>query len=1186
MMPNLLRPNLLDVVLFECRYQARSPLFLIVAATFFVMAFLGMASDSVQIGGSDAALDLNSVFAIVQTHLVFSIIGMFPAIAFVATSITRDHELRTAEVFYASGISAAAFASGRFLGGFLFAFGVGLAGLAGTLTGTFMPWLDPERIGDFNPGVWMFTALVILLPNYFFISSAFFCVAALTRSMAAAYGAAMAFMVGYITLSAFTGPEDLSWAIYVDPFGGAAIGEAFRYATVAERNGLLPTGSILTNRLIWIGVGALFLIIAITRFRFVLKKPVRKKQAAQAASAEKGPIIRPRTRIEPSAFAQFGSQLRMDIRGVLRSAPFYVVLAMGVFNVIGVIYGSTSQPYNTDSWPVTGLVLRAIEGGFLFFLLVIVVYYAGELVYRERAARVADLLDATPSPGGAMILAKVVALWTIIALLLGVVMVTGMVIQLTGGFTDVEPLLYLRGLFLVSGSFFALLAILAVAISVFAGNRWTGMLAMIVVFLGTSALSSFGFEHHLYLFSVPDVIYSDMNGYGHFIEPLVWYTLYWAFFCVLLLIGAHLLHRRGYVFSSGEQLAIARQRWTRGIGLTTTAAVAGMLLTGGWIVYNTTVLNAYETEDSLEALQADYEKRYKSLEDLRSLDVVDVDAGIHLDPGNRELLSSGTARLANLTGHPVQELVINLNTLLDVQTLDVTGASRIEEDIRLGHYRFRFETPVAPGAGSTLTWKLYWNNPGFVNARPNNRIVANGTFVDSTEVMPVTGYNPNRELKDNNKRREHGLGPVERMPKLGDPAWFGVSQFGVSSRSNFRITVSTADDQIAIAPGYLKKEWTEDGRRFFSYEMDQPIWPFFSFSSARYAVARDRWNDVDITVYHEPKHPFNIPTMLRSTRASLDYFTREFSPYQYRQFRILEFPGYATFAQSFPNTIPFSEAIGFISNITDPGSIDLPFYVTAHEMAHQWWGHQVAGANMQGQTVIVETLAQYSALMVMEKTFGEAAMRRFIRFELDNYLASRGGELIEELPLLLTEDQPYLHYRKGSVAMYALRQTIGEEAVNRALRNFLAKFAFQPPPFPTTRDLFGFFRAETPPQYQDWFTDLFEKITLHELRVVDAKLDGPVARLTIAAKKRYADGKGSETEVPMEEWVDIALLPEPEGELPENVLPTPLHQQRYRLVSGTNSVDIPFTGKPVRVAIDPGSRFIDRNPDDNLKALE
>jgi aminopeptidase N len=74
-------------------------------------------------------------------------------------------------------------------------------------------------------------------------------------------------------------------------------------------------------------------------------------------------------------------------------------------------------------------------------------------------------------------------------------------------------------------------------------------------------------------------------------------------------------------------------------------------------------------------------------------------------------------------------------------------------------------------------------------------------------------------------------------------------------------------------------------------------------------------------------------------------------------------------------------------------------YITAHELAHQYWGHQIAGADMQGSTLLVETLSQYSALMVMKKIHGEEQIRRFLKYELDDYLRSRGGEIVEELPL-------------------------------------------------------------------------------------------------------------------------------------------------------------------------------------------
>jgi aminopeptidase N len=170
---------------------------------------------------------------------------------------------------------------------------------------------------------------------------------------------------------------------------------------------------------------------------------------------------------------------------------------------------------------------------------------------------------------------------------------------------------------------------------------------------------------------------------------------------------------------------------------------------------------------------------------------------------------------------------------------------------------------------------------------------------------------------------------------------------------------------------------------------------------------------------------------------SLDYYQSAFGPYQFDQARIIEFPGYATFAQAFANTMPYSEAIGFLADNSDPDAIDYVFYVTAHEVGHQWWAHQVIGGNVQGGTMLVETMAQYSALMVMEKEYGRDKMQKFLRYELDRYLRDRGGELVAEMPLSQVENQQYIHYRKGSVVMYALRDLIGEDKVNAALAKFL-----------------------------------------------------------------------------------------------------------------------------------------------------
>jgi len=455
-------------------------------------------------------------------------------------------------------------------------------------------------------------------------------------------------------------------------------------------------------------------------------------------------------------------------------------------------------------------------------------------------------------------------------------------------------------------------------------------------------------------------------------------------------------------------------------------------------------------------------------------------------------------------------------------------------------------------------------------------VVENGSFVNSS-VLPSFGYDPGRELALDRTRKKHDLEPKERMRDLDDPV--GRSDNYISRDADwvtFEVVVSTSPDQIALAPGYLQREWEEGGRRYFHYAMDAPILNFFSFLSARYEVVRDSWNDVAIEVYHHPGHEFNLDRMIDGVKKSLDYFTVEFSPYQHRQLRILEFPRYSSFAQSFPNTIPYSESIGFIARVEED-DIDYPFYVTAHEVAHQWWAHQVIGGNLQGSTVLSETLAQYSALMVMEREFGADQIRRFLSYELDTYLRGRSTERKKEVPLLRVENQGYIHYRKGSLIMYAIRDAIGADSVNRALAGFLETWKFQGPPYPTSRDLLGALLAETPDDLQTWVTELFEHIILYDNRATEAVAratgDGTYeVTLSFEAHKMRAGEQGEETEAALDDPIDIGVFDD-DGE--------PLYLERHRLDGSTSEITVTVEAEPARAGIDPYHKLIDRHPDDN-----
>ena len=1193
----------LGIASFELRYQLRNPVFWVAVAVFFLLGLGLTASENVGIG-TPGAVEENAPYAIMIATNVFSLFYLFVITAFVANAIIRDETSGFAPIVRATHVTKNQIVLGRFAGGLTVAL-LGFAALhIGMWVGTFMPWVDPETIGPSRFADYGWNYLIIAVPNIFMLCALLFALATIMRSMLACYVGAIAVVMGYRLAQGAVGQNLELRETFArwEPIGTGALREATRYWTQAEMNTRLVefSGLLAFNRLWAIALGLLFLGLTLWRFSMTERAPSRRRlrKLARAEKRERksaavvptlgGDKVVARD-LTPSKNAQFLARIRIELRQVLTSPGLLVLALLAVgFTAMNLWQGSSA--YGTSDFPTVSRVVETVRGISSIMLLMIAVFYGGELVWRERDRKLNELIDSTPIASWIMTVPKIIAIFLALVGVNLAAMATGLFYQLVEGASEFGLGTYITAFLLPSSVDMLLIAVLAVVVQVLSPSKYVGWGIIFLWFVATIFMANMGWSNPLYVYpNTPSVPLSDFVGQGSFWWSAFVFRLYWSAFAVVLAVLAHLLWPRGTDLGLRTRLKRLRRPGSPLPFAIAGTALVTMAATGAYAYHNIKVLNRYETSDDVERLQAAFERKYLKYEKLPQPVVTRVALDVQLYPAERRMVTEGSYALLNKTDAPIREIHIRQNDRdVGFEKLGIAGARLVSDDPTFAYRIFRFDRPLMPGQTSRLDFRSVVWRRGFRALGPATDVLENGTFVNNGVFAPVIGMDRSVLLSDRSQRRRQGLPAELRPAKLEDISATRRNYVGADwVRSDIRLTTDAG--QTPVAPGNKVSDVTTGRRRTARFVSPNPIMNFFSIQSAAYKVTARDHNGVEISVLYHPGHDRNVPKMLRAMGSSLDYYRANFGPYQFNYARIIEFPGYQSFAQAFAGTMPYSESIGFNADTNDPEAIDFTTYVVAHEIAHQYWAHQVIGADMQGGTLTSETLAQYSALMVMRRLYGPDKIRRFLKYELDSYLSGRKGEAVEELPLARVENQGYIHYRKGAVVMYLLQERLGEARVNRALARFVARHRFQGPPYLRSLDLIAELRKEAQTSdEQQLLTDMFERITLYDLKVSEAVTrkvgDTWQTRLTLSADKFDADGKGKERSVALAEPIEIGLFTRRPG-LGAFSRKDVLLLERRPVRSGTSEIVLTSRVKPTFAGIDPYNFRIDRISDDNVKEV-
>lgn len=1209
---------------FELKRWFKNPSFYIYLAIFFLLSMFTMASslgvfDNFSVTTSSNAM-ANSPIALNGIINGLSVLTYFLLPSIIGASIYRDFKYNMHTILFSYPFTKTDYLLGKFLSSLLVVILIVMAIGLGAYCASFLPYVNPGLLGPPSIVAYLQIYFIFVIPNLFFYGAIVFAVVTITRNISVGFITVILLLFVQSMVSSFTNDADNRFiAGLLDPFGSEALSYYTKYWTVSEQNvNLLPfEGVVIYNRLLWLGISLLVLVLLYRYFSFTQNALTfgKSKSEERVTKNNFGGI----TRINlPEIQFNFSTKQyiktawnlsKVDFKFIVKNWVFISIVIVGLLFIL-LTSLTAGEIFGTKTYPVTWQMLALPGSAFSLFINVLTFLFAGILVHRGFTTRMNHLIDVTPIPNWVLLFSKFLALLQMQIVLLAVIIVGGVAIQSYQGYFNFEIGHYLFELYAIKLVHFVIWSFLALFVQTLFKNYLLGFFVLLLLSIGLVFLPEIGVEQDIFIFnSDTSFQYSDMNGYGSTLPMYYLYKGYW-FLLGLVIFGLTLLFwTRGTGQPARARLLVAKARFNSKTAVLIILPLLGFVALGSTIYYQDNVVNEYRSQQDGEKSQVEWEKKYKKYQSYAQPRITDIKVDLELFPQERNFVARGTYVLKNKSTEAIDSVFINYNDYETKLTFG-KGIKLVSRDSVFHFNIYKLAKPMAPGESIVMSFEV--KNKANTLFKNNSPVIYNGTFINNSS-FPSIGYSENGELNDDDVRKKYGLKPKERMASPMDS--IARKNNYISSDADwvtFETTVSTSGDQTAIAPGYLQKQWKKDGRNYFHYKMDQKMLNFYAYNSARYEVKRDHWKNVKIEIYYHKGHEYNLDRMILGVKKSLDYYTSNFSPYQHKQVRIMEYPRtQGAFAQSFANTIPFSEAIGFIASVDDKNqdAVDYPFAVSSHEMAHQWWAHQVIGANVQGATMLSESLSEYSSLKVLEHQYGKSQMRKFLKTSLDRYLVGRTMEGKKEKPLMYNENQQYIHYEKGSHVFYALSDFIGEQKLNGVLQSYIKKVGYQEAPYTNSIELVELIKQATPDSLKYVINDMFETITLYDNRVkkatskklangkyqVDIEFDVAKYKADDQGKRIFKDAKGktlsykqkgdviATTSLPLQDYIEIGVFAE--ETVKDKKVEKELHLKKYKINKIDNKVTIIVDEKPTEVGVDPYNKLIDTNSNDNRRKL-
>lgn len=1041
-------------------------LFLLLIISFAVMAGANAHFSISEDVYSNAPYQISFIIAFI------SLTSIFFSTLFATQLLFKEADARFELILFSTAIQKKQFVIGRYLSLFFISFICLLLLTAGFFTG-YLVNISSAKITSFNFIHYAYPFLIFGAINTFFTTAVLCFTAWLSKNKMLVYVSGLLLYIFYMLALVYSGSPLMAQSLpqseqarfisaIIDPFGFSA----FFYQTsgwqVLQRNTQLVSlqGIFLLNRLLVFSLSAGLLFVAAKKFSFTKTNKYKKNKLGTTVPVNKPVAVYKKAVTNESLYAKIKSLFsftKIYLIYIVKSFPFIITTLVILFAVGMEMYAEIEKGIRIpQKYASSGLMVSTINQTFYGLGCMIVLFYAYEIFWRSRNVNF-FLIEETTSNFKWGYFAKWLSLSVVLILFSLLMMAEGIAFQLLYQYPKINLSLY-ASVFLTCSLPLILLAGFLLLIQKTVNRKYTGLacIVMFTVLLATALgnkIISFPLLKFLHTINID---YSDMNGFGAYLPAFEWRLLFG--FSIIILLN---------IILSIPKIKLIK--WQYIIAMAVVAIVS---------IYSATkLLSGYKAGGKEAALQsqANYENAYRKYAGMAQPIITDIMTVVDLYPEKNAYNIKASYQLQNKSGKPISKLLVNFSDgfIIKNAVLQMDG-DRI-------HFTKQYEMvvlqkPMQPGSKASFEFEMSYSWKAVNGHQSFNAIVENGSFMRISRYYPQFGYLPYNEIQGERNRKKFHLSTKTPLKPFDAP------KEPNNDFINLDMTVSTTGTQEAIGVGELIKRWNTGSRNYFRYKTSSPI-PFrFALSSAVYAVKKENYKGKDFEIYYTPAHVENVAHLLLNAKLTMDYCEANFGPYPFKTIRFAEISSFTRgfAATAYPATIYMTEDMIFHSNLKGDKQQDVINELAGHELSHLWWGgNQTLPDDREGASMLTETFAMYTEMMLLKKMYGKEKMLDRIRMHAGIYRDEKGFSEEEPLYRVKSEDA-YISYSKGAVVMYQLSEMIGEDKVNLALRNYLAKNKY-PNPKPVSTDFLDALYKVTDVKIHPAIEEMFTKVNaLHE----------------------------------------------------------------------------------------------------------